>query len=66
MLLRLGEGERLKKWLKDVAERRSLRAPKADGRLQPDADVALDELDPTDLFDPEEFSASRRDFRPKP
>ena len=65
MLLRLGEGERLTKWLKEVAERRSSRAPKAEVRLQPDADGALDEVEPTDLFDPEEFGTSRRDFRPQ-
>jgi hypothetical protein len=65
MLLRFGEGEGVKNWLKEVAERRSVRAPKADLRLQPDADMALDEVDPTDFFDPEEFGTRRRDFPSK-
>jgi hypothetical protein len=66
MTRRFGEGEGLTKWLKEVAERRSVHAPRADLRLQPDADVMLDEVDPTDFFDPEQFGIRQRDFRPKP
>jgi hypothetical protein len=67
MLLRFGEGERLKNWLKRVTERRHLRGQKADQKTLPvDPSPVANGINPADLFDPEEFGIKRQDFQSKP
>lgn len=67
MIRQLGEGERVKKQLKDAAERLYLRTPKADPKTLPaDHGLVAKDIDPADLFDPEEFGIGLRDSRPKP
>jgi hypothetical protein len=56
----LGEGEEVKKWQKKVAERSATGSQKNDPA--PD-ELTDDEIDPADLFDPEEFGIRRRNFR---
>jgi hypothetical protein len=64
MLLRFGEGDRLKNWLKGVNKWSHTRSPKADiGRVRRGRqDDVSEDSEPTDFFDPEEFGSRRRDF----
>ncbi len=55
----LGEENEVKKWRKKVAMRRNSGASIDPERLTPPAADPVDEIDPADFFDPEEFGYRR-------